>query len=422
MKKLTKRSAKAGYRFKKSISQKVNLPKLALHTIAIMCSAAGFVAVSAQAYMQAPGQTVLGPGGIQQSGGMQQPGGGNVSQLLSEINGNVLGISKTNSSLLEMRKESNPNPTGSPDLFDKTTTIAMPASLAPSRSYQINTPATMSLSYLGQVLNQGDNSQESSDSSSKFSYSTFITDTYCGVQVNSAKSNSAFIKYMMSASDIQYGIDNLPGFVNNGYCSSFLSKMQKNIQAYIAKSPVYQDSYSTNNHMTAEQQESIQLSSNWNRSYSMAMSQVFKDDGASQDNSYVDYGSNLLDGDSYSLNQLCTSWIQGAISTNTSVAELSKLNLAGSICEQVGSDNSGADTRAGSSAVVAGLLKDQLNDGYFSDLKNANLLQTQRVIAMNGIISNYLALQRSQQLQEVAKNTKALLLVQAAVLTNKDSN
>ena len=418
MKKLTKRSAKAGYRFKKSISQKVSLPKLALSTIAIMCSAAGFVAVNAQAYMQVQGQ--LGPGG------MQQAGGGNVSQLLSEINGNVLGISKTNSNLLEMRKESNPNPTGSPDLFDKTTNITMPASSASSQSYQMNTPpATMPLSYLGQALGQGlgqrNNSQESSGPSSKFSYSNFITDTYCGAQVNAAKSNSAFISFMMSTSENNYGIANLPGFVNNGYCSSFLSKMQKNIQTYLAKNPSYQDSYSTNNHMTAQQQESIQLSSNWNRSYSMAMSQVFKDDSVSQ-YSYASSDSNPLDGDSGSLNHLCTSWIQGAISTNTSVAELSKLNLVGSICEQVGSDNSSADSSAGSSAFIAGLLKNQLNDGYFSDLKKANLLQTQRVIAINGIISNYLALQRSQQLQEVAKNTKALLLVQAAVLTNKDSN
>ena len=192
--------------------------------------------------------------------------------------------------------------------------------------------------------------------------------------------------------------------------------MQKNIQSYLAKNPSYQDSYSTNNHMTAQQQESIQLSSDWNRTYGVAMSQVFKDDGVSQ-YSYTSSDSNPLDGDSGSLNQLCTSWIKGAINTNTSTAELSKLNLLGSICEQVGSDNSSADISAGSNAFIAGLLKNQLNDGYFSDLKKANLLQTQRVIAMNGIISNYLALQKSQQLQEVAKNTKALLLVQAAVLT-----
>ena len=227
---------------------------------------------------------------------------------------------------------------------------------------------------------------------------------------------------MMNTSRNNYWIDNLPGFVNNAYCVDFLSKMQKNIQTYLAKNPSYQESYSTNNNMTAKQQESIQLRSDWNRSYSMAMSQVFKDDGLSQDNSYVDYGNNPLDGDSYSLNQFCTSLIKGAINTNSSTAELSKLNLVGSICEQLGSDNSNTNMGAGSNAFIASLLKGQLNDKYFSDLKKANLLQTQRVIAMNGIISNYLALQKSQQLQEVSKNTKALLLVQAAVLTNKANN
>ena len=61
-------------------------------------------------------------------------------------------------------------------------------------------------------------------------------------------------------------------------------------------------------------------------------------------------------------------------------------------------------------------MKAQLNKGYFDNLKGANTPETLHVIALNGIMANYLMSQKNEKLKDIEQQNNVLLLAQAANL------
>ena len=236
-------------------------------------SIAGCIALSAQAQNSYASQQILGPGGMQSQ---------NIKQLLSEINGNILGLKKSSNSLLDVQKKA--TSTGVGDLFNHTTNIVPAAPIDSSSDHynnssypqmNLNLDKSVSLSKLGDDIGANKDSdnyshQGGGDYNKQPTFSNLVADTYCSKKLDDINHNTpSFISWALSAPNSISSQNNQPSLMSDPVCLNYIYKLKNNIYKDYT-----QNSYNNNFASAA----SANQTSNIDNAYYNAKNMIFSQD------------------------------------------------------------------------------------------------------------------------------------------------
>ena len=360
-----------------------------------------------------------------------QPGGqGGDNKLLLEIAKNTNDIAVKTSNIATIQKNSGNGKVSAEnnDLLSETVYVTPDLnSKSPTSAYSLNLkqPTSVSLKELSprslaEINNNNNNSTYNSSSSleNKESFNKLFVTTYCGYLAKSNESNRSFKGWVLSG--LQQNTNdtqryNSPAVLNDDQCLSYFMKLRKSVQSQYSNTASNPSNFgaistSANTNWTSALFNGIRILSN---SYTSNTETASLTDILSDKNTK-----------GYNLKSFCNKWIKLGIADRVKQdktirsSEVPALRAAYLACNTAGDINKEQRSEASTkrSSLINGLLNSQLNDGYFEKLNNSSSPKLLSIIALNGIVSNYLLSQHNSELKEIKRQNNVLLLAQMAAL------